>query len=373
MTAPLPQPPTAGRSRFGRLIGPAGSLFALGIFGAAMWVLYRELQNYSFTDIASSMAKLGYWQIAMSLVLATLSYTLLTGYDWLAVHYIGRKLPYRQVALTSFVSYVCGYNFGAILGGSTMRYRLYSTFGLSALETVKVMAFCTLTFSLGYGMLAGAAFVFDPLPLPEALTRGLPESLVVTSVFPIGVLLLCGVLLYGIVSAAWHRPLRIHGVSLELPSPRYTIAQIIIAAADEAVAAGVLYVLLPAEIAIPFSMFLGIFLLAQIAGIASHVPGGLGVIELVFLWMLQPNDRAALAASLVVYRLVYYLLPLALAMILIAVHEVSQHHGLRSAIALLFGRNGQRGAEATTDASTKIAAATREPPLAKQSTHERRW
>ena len=260
-----------------RAIGIAGSLAVLCVFVAAVYVLHRELRAYRLRDIEQSLSLLSWGQLAAAIALTATSYTLLTGYDWLAVHYIDRSLPYSRIALASFVSYVSSYNFGAILGGTTMRYRLYSTFGLSAVEIVKVIAICTLTFVLGFCTLAGAVFVFDPLPLPSVV------KLPLTTVYPIGLGLLAFVAVYLAASALWRRPIAVRGWELSLPSPGFTVMQMIIATADLIAAACVLYALLPAGITTPYPQFLGMFLTAQVTGIASHVPGGLGVVEAVFV------------------------------------------------------------------------------------------
>ncbi|HVU87877.1 MAG TPA: bifunctional lysylphosphatidylglycerol flippase/synthetase MprF [Pirellulales bacterium] len=317
-----------------RVLGVAGSLAVVLIFSAAVFVLHRELRDYSLRDIEERLSLLSWKQLGAALAMTALSYTLLTGYDWLALHYIDRSLSYSRIALASFVSYVSSYNFGAILGGSTMRYRLYSTFGLSAVEVVKIIAICTVTFVLGFCTLAGAVFTFDPLPLPEVVEVKLP----VTTVFPIGITLLAGVGAYLCFSALRLRPVAVRGWEFSLPPPGFTLMQMFIASADLMAASAVLYALLPAEIAVSYPKFMGMFLTAQVAGIMSHVPGGLGVVEAILLHTLAPQDPAAVMGSLVVYRLTYYLLPLVLATGLLAGHEASLRWKTVTRYAGLFGR-----------------------------------
>jgi len=334
MTSSPPTAPGAARSLAGRLLGAAGSLAVLLVFITAIYVLHRELRSYKLSDIEQSMSQLGWGQLAAAALLTASSYLLLTGYDWLALRYLGRSLAYPRIALASFVSYVCGYNFGAILGGTTMRYRLYSTFGLSPVEIVKVIAFCTLTFVLGYCTLAGVVFVVKPLPIPPI------EYLPITTVFPIGVALLSGVAIYLLASGLRTRGLTVRGWKLSLPPIQYTGQQMVIASADLVAAAGVLYVLLPASIEVSFFDFLGIFLIAQFWGIVSHVPGGLGVVEAVLLLMLAPSDKSALMASIVAYRLTYYLAPLTVAVAMLAIHEALRQRTAVARFADMFGRWG---------------------------------
>jgi phosphatidylglycerol lysyltransferase len=334
MTSAPRMAPGAVRSLAGRLLGAAGSLAMLAVFIAAVFFLHHELRSLKLSDIEDSLAKLGWGPLVKAALLTATSYLLLTGYDWLALRYIGRSLPYPQIALASFVSYVCGYNFGAILGGTTMRYRLYSTFGLSAVEIVKVIAFCTLTFILGFCTLAGAVFVLNPLPLPEF------ASLPIKTVSPIGTVLLAGVAVYSIASALARRGIVIRGWELSLPPFHFTVPQMVVATADLIAAASVLYCLLPAGIEVEFFYFVGIFLLAQFLGIISHVPGGLGVVEGVLLYMLAPDDKSALVASMLAYRITYYLAPLAVAMSLLAIHEGFQQRAAVARFATMFGRWG---------------------------------
>lgn len=317
-----------------RAFGVAGSLAVVLVFSAAVYVLHRELRDYSLRDIEERLSLLSWKQLGAALALTALSYSILTGYDWLALRYIDRSLSYSRIALAAFISYVSSYNFGAILGGTTMRYRLYSTFGLSAVEVVKIIAICTLTFVLGFCTLAGAVFTFDPLPLPEIVETKLP----ITTVFPIGVTLLGCVGAYLCFSMLRLKPVAVRGWEFSLPSPGFTLLQMLIASADLMAAAGVLYALLPAEIAVSYPMFLGMFLTAQVAGIMSHVPGGLGVMEAILLHTLAPQDPAAVMGALVVFRLTYYLLPLVLAIALLAGHEASLRWQTVTRYAGWFGR-----------------------------------
>ena len=321
-----------------RTIGAVGSLAVVAVFSAAVFVLHRELRDYSLRDIEQRLSLLSWGQLAAALALTATSYTLLTGYDWLALHYIDRSLSYSRIALASFVSYVSSYNFGAILGGSTMRYRLYSTFGLSAVEVVKIIAICTLTFVLGFCTLAGAVFTFDPLPLPELIEVRLPF----TTVQPIGIVLLALVGAYLCLSVLRLKPFAVRGWEFSLPSVGFTLMQMLVATADLMAAAAVLYTLLPAEITVSYPMFLGIFLTAQVAGIMSHVPGGLGVVEAILLHTLAPHDPASVMGSLVVYRLTYYLLPLVLATGLLAGHEAFLRWETVTRYAGVFGRWARR-------------------------------
>ena len=198
-----------------------------------------------------------------------------------------------------------------------MRYRLYSTFGLSAVEIVKVIAFCTSTFVLGFCTLAGALFVFKPLPLPS-----IGIELPFKTVFPIGVALLGCVAIYLFESAFRRRGVTVRGWELSLPSVYFTVPQIFFATADLIAAAGVLYVLLPASIDVSFYEFLGVFLLRAILGNRQPRPRriGSGRSGVAADARLPPTSRR-LMASMVAYRLTYYLAPLAIAVAMLAIHE----------------------------------------------------
>ncbi|PWM65753.1 MAG: lysylphosphatidylglycerol synthetase family protein, partial [Desulfovibrionaceae bacterium] len=143
-----------------KYLGILGKLLVLAIFALAIWLLYQKLRSYSLHEIKLSLRQIPAAHLALSFGLMILNYTVLVGYDWLALKAIHKKLGMARVCMVSFVGCVISYNFGALLGGSTVRYRLYSAWGFSALDIVRLVLMLAVTFWVGAMGLAGAIFLF---------------------------------------------------------------------------------------------------------------------------------------------------------------------------------------------------------------------
>jgi phosphatidylglycerol lysyltransferase len=292
------------------------AVFALIIFSLAGWLLHHELSKFSYADLKQGLADIPQSRILIAVGLTVLSYWVLTFYDWLGIRYIGKKLSYPKTLLVSFTSYVMSYNLGlSSIGGTALRFRLYSSWGFGALEIAQLVAFCVLSFWGGFLITCGVGFLIGRFQVPEDFMFSLFELRLV------GVLLVLMVVAYLVVCARRKAPIMIRNWSFQLPNLRLAMGQLLIGFIDLVVATSVFYVLLP-EGAPVFSVFLGIYLLAMFAGMISHVPGGIGVFDTMILLMLQPWIEAPdVVGALLAYRAIYYLLPLALALIVLAVNE----------------------------------------------------
>jgi phosphatidylglycerol lysyltransferase len=258
----------------------------------------------------------------------------MTGYDALAFRYIRHPLSYPRIALASFIGYAFNNNVGlsGVVGGS-LRYRLYNAWRLTAVEIAKVIAFCTISFWLGFVVLGGVVFIFAPPDVPPSV------HLPFHSVRLIGLLMIIPAAVYLLWIAIRREPLRVRQWEFELPTPGVFILQAAVSSIDWMLAAAVLYILLPDRLPIGFIHFLGIFLLAQIAGVVSNVPGGLGIFEAVILvFLAQFYPAGAILGSLVAFRAIYYLLPLVLATLLLALHETLERREGVARVARVFGR-----------------------------------
>jgi phosphatidylglycerol lysyltransferase len=309
-----------------------GPVIVLLLLAVAFWVLHHQLKEYHYQDIVRSLRAIPGPRLLLAFLLTILSYVVLTGYDVLALRYVQRPLPFGKIALASFIGHVFSYNIGlSVLGSSAVRYRLYSAWGLSAVEITKVVAFCTLAFWLGVLIIGGAALLLEPpvvlssLPFPFASARGL------------GVLLLILVGGYLLWSAVQRTPLKIRDWEFALPSARQSFCQICLSTLDWVLVGAVCYVLLPPSPNLPYPEFLGIYLLAQVIALISHVPGGIGVFETVILLFLSPTlPVSSVVGSLIAYRALYYLLPMGVATVLLAAHEVlHRREGVRRVAATL--------------------------------------
>jgi len=320
-------PFAAGPSALKRLSPLLGGLLLL----AALLVLHRELGALHYADLRAARAALPVASVLAALALAALNYAVLTGYDLLAVAYAGPRIPRARVAFAGFVAYAVSNSLGfGMLSGAAVRFRLYTRSGVSAAQLSRIVLFQTTTFWLGLLVLGGATLAFAPHPwLGETLAAPVARGL--------GLLLLLLAAGYALVPLSAGAPLRLAGIELVRPGGRFVAAQFALSILDWALAAGVVFVLLP-RAAVPYAALLGAFLMAQLVGLVSHVPGGLGVFETLMLLALKPYLEARdVIPALVLYRAVYYLLPLALALALLVLEELRER---RSQIAWLGGAIG---------------------------------
>jgi phosphatidylglycerol lysyltransferase len=310
-----------------------GPLFSLMLFSAAVWILYHELKAYHFNDIVRNLEEFPAHRLMDGFLLTLLSYFLMTGYDVLALGYIRHPLAYSKIALASFIGYAFSNNIGfSMIAGASVRYRLYSAWGLSGLDISKVVVFCALTLWLGFFTLAGLIFLCDPMGIPNSL------HLPFTSVRPIGMILLVVVAAYIFFTVKRKKPLVIRNWEILLPSVRLVVSQILLAGTDWLLAGTVLYALMPSLLHISYLGFLTIYLLAQLAGMISQVPGGLGVFETVMVLLLSGvAPTPEILGTLLAYRGLYYLLPLAVAAGLLGAQEILRKKGYAQRFVGFFG------------------------------------
>ncbi|UCD82299.1 MAG: UPF0104 family protein [Desulfobacterales bacterium] len=249
-----------------KILGPCLSLI---FFAAAIWLLHVELRTYHLRDILNAFDAIPRAHLWAAVGLTILSYTVMTGYDALALRYIRHQLAYPKVGLASFIGYAFSNNIGmSMIAGASVRYRLYSAWGLSALQITQVVAFCTLTLWLGFFTIGGAVFLIEPLTIPAAI------HLPLASLRVIGIVMLAVVLAYGIATTVKKTAVTIRGWEIQLPSVRLFVSQLSIAALDWVLASLVLFVLLAPGSVMSYIEFLAVYLLAQLAGLVSQVPGG---------------------------------------------------------------------------------------------------
>ncbi|MBN3950653.1 MAG: UPF0104 family protein [Nostoc sp. NMS7] len=294
------------------------TLFGLSLLVLSVWAIAKELHEYNYRDILNSLAAIPKSRLSWAVWLTALGYLVMVGYDILGFSYINRSLSWNKIALTSFISSAFSNTIGfALLTGSAIRYRFYSSWGVSAGAIAQVIAFANFTFWLGMFAVAGLLFIINPLKIPTQL------HLPFATVRPIGVIFLLLVATYLLGSIFIQQPLIIRGQEFRFPTLKISLAQIAISSFDWILAAAVLYVVLPTNISLSYLDFLGIYLLAMFAGVVSNVPGGLGVFETIILLILSDKvSAAAVLGSMLVYRGIYYFLPLLLAAGLLGIYEI---------------------------------------------------
>lgn len=331
MTQQEPNADGAPRRRFGELHRKLLPIAAVLLALAAIRALSHEFASFHFEDVQRALREIGASRLLGAIALTCLSYLVLTGYDALGVRYIGRVLPYRRVAFAAFEGFAFSQSFGgAGLTGATIRYRLYTGWGLDTAEVAALIVFNSLSYWLGYATLLGIASCVAPAAASELLHLD-PQLL-----RGAGAVILAGVTALVIVNARRRTPWKVWRWELSPPRPTLALGQLLVSSLDWTLAALVPFVLLPAG-SVPYPIFALTFLLAQIAGLLSHVPGGLGVFEAVMLTALGPRVGVVpLLAVLGAFRAVYYLLPLLVAALLLVGSELMRPERAR-ALALAAG------------------------------------
>ena len=321
-----------GDRKFLQRISP---LLGVVIFGAALWVLHHQLEHLRWHQIIHQLDELPARSVALAVFLAAASYLALTCYDLLGTKYLNWNIPRGRVMFASFISYAFGYNIGlSVLSSGSVRFRLYTAWGLSAVDVFKLVAFVTVTSWLGILTLAGVTFFIEPLSLPEGWH--LPFGIAVR---PIGIIFFAAIAIYLAACAIRRQPVQLGSWDFKLPPVKLAVLQVVVGTIDWMLAASVLYVLIPPSHNLPFDTFLSAYLLSQMTGIVSQVPGGLGVFETMVLLLLEPIvPPEEILSSILAYRAIYYVLPLMVGGILLGGYELRQRWKLVGRMGRVFGQ-----------------------------------
>jgi len=296
------------------------AVFGVGLFALATIVLYHELHGVHYHQVVQAMAAISDWRIVAAVSLTVVSYLLLTCYDVLALRYIRHPLPYHKVSLASFISYAFSNTIGlSLLTSGTIRYRMYSAWGLNLGEIGKVLGFTVVTLWLGIFTVGGGVFSVEPQTLYLLGTAAPAVPLF------IGLFFLLIAVAYLLFPMLCRVPINIWRWQLELPEPGLAILQVILGACDWLCVGTIFVLLLPEQSELPFGMLLAVYLTAQLIALISHVPGGLGVFESLVLIMLKDLPTDELFGSLLVFRSIYFLLPLIVAGVLAGVYELREY------------------------------------------------
>ncbi len=338
------QPITATRLRWLDLLSkyrqPLGLVVTLLLFAIALIACRHLLSELDFYALRDSIMEVPKPALLGALGATIAGFIILLGYEWSASRYAGVNLTGRTLALGGFTAFAIGNAIGlSLLSGGSVRYRLYARHGLGASDVAHMTLFASLSLGCALPPLAALATLSN-LPAASAALRA-PESLLAG--IALAVLLLGAVLATGLYRRRLpEQPLRdnllvrIGRRTLRLPGRRLTFLQLLITALDVAAAATVLYLLLPE--APPFGAFLLVYLLALAAGVLSHVPGGVGVFEAILLAAFADKLGAApLAAALLLYRLIYVVLPMLVACVLLLINEAQRLFQTRQSLRAASG------------------------------------
>ena len=301
-----------------RLLRHVPAVLGVCLLIGSIYVVWNEFRHLKIADISTALHAIPRRALIVSFVWTIFSYGLLTFYDRLGTFYAGHPVSYRRVALASFCAYALSHNLGfAAVSGAAVRYRLYAHWGLTPFQIAKVVAFCSLTFTLGALVLGGAILFLEPDAIPFFGERFPPWAM-----YAIGAGMWLVVALY-VTLSRFMGAIRVFGHEIGLPGFRMAFVQVALATADVAFTAGIFYQLLPAAPGLTFLRFLGVYVASYTAGLAANVPGGIGVFDGAMLLGLENYMPApAILGAVVVFRLYYYVIPLFVAGGLFAGNEI---------------------------------------------------
>lgn len=287
------------------------------VFAGSLWVIGRTLSGFEYAEVWAYLTDLPLSYVFTALGLTALTFVVLAGYDALALRYTDVSLSSRRIGFSAFIGYAVSQAIGnPILTGGSVRYRLYSLWGLTPTQVAKAILFAGASFWLGFCTLGGTVFLFEPFALAEVFDLPGPTAI-------IGGICLLPVVAYVGFALFRDRPFTVWGWTLDVPPLWMLPIQIGLAMGDLLLAASVVYVLLPPEIGVSLPHLVAVYLTALLAGLVSHVPGGLGVFESIMLLLLTPEIPPPIVlGALLAYRGIFHLLPLTLAMLAFGAFEL---------------------------------------------------
>ncbi|RJG45581.1 MULTISPECIES: YbhN family protein [unclassified Mesorhizobium] len=295
-------------------------IIGLCAVGFSVWLLYHELRGISVEDVGDGLAAIPLHGWILAGLSSIVAYAALAGYDHIALMHLGKKVSFAFITVCSFTTYALSHNIGgSVLSGAVIRYRAYATKGLSGQEVGILVALCSFTFALG-ALLLGAVLLLSE---PEVLERFV-DILPISASRMTGGLILALIGLYIFGSWLGLKPLQLGRLQIHYPRLPIVARQLIIGPMELMAAAAIIYFALPEQGNPGYFIILGVFVISFSVALLSHAPGGLGVLEIVFLAGLSDMNPAAVLAALLVFRLFYLIIPLILALVVVLVFEKSQ-------------------------------------------------
>jgi uncharacterized membrane protein YbhN (UPF0104 family) len=280
----------------------------------AAYLLFQTLRQYTVAQIYDALLAIPASNLALSLAFAAASYFCLSFFDALGVRYIGKPLPLHQTMLASFVSLSIGHNVGvAALSSAAVRYRYYSRWGLSSADVALIVVFCGVTVALGLSTLGSLALFLRP---QDAMSMtGLGPTAIMAVAAIAALIPLC----YVGLSAVLSRSITLRGRSFRLPTLKIAALQVLVGTTNFAFVAASLHQMLSALSDANYLKVAAVSIIANVAAIVSHIPGGIGVLEATVSHIL-PGAEAL--AAVIAFRVVYYFIPLGLGLVLLGASEV---------------------------------------------------
>lgn len=301
----------------------------LFFFALAAYMLYVQLSKYEWVDIENALLSIPSRNLWYACLASFLGYVALSSYDFLALRYIKKKLAAWKWIFVGFIGFSVSNNAGhAIVSGGAIRYRLYTRWRFHGTDIVKMVTFSGFTYLVACFFLIIIGYLITP---DHAFGDGSVSKMTTQVVTLLSVF---GLLGYFALSFWYKKPLNIKGVELEMPRPKMALAQMIIGAADIIMDSFVLYFSLIPFVEISFETFMGVFIIAKVLGVFSQVPGGLGVFEGLFMYIIPgEHNQAMLFGALIAYRIIYYLLPLVISAVALIGYEIGLNFNRKRRLA----------------------------------------
>ena len=276
-------------------------VLGLGLAGYLLWNIFSE---YTWADIVQSVSDIPAGNLAAAGGFCAASYLCLTGFDWAGVRYVKNDLAYPKIALASFVSLSIGQSVGlAGLSSGGLRYRYYAHWGMNAEDVAKIVLLSGVTVGMGLAMLTGIVMLINPADAAEVLRVNEATAMA------IGAACLATVVAYLALARFARAPVRIRKWTFKMPRLRLALAQVVIGTLNFALVAAALREVMAAASDVSYLKAATAYVLANVAIIVTHAPGGLGVLEATVRHVM--GDQASIG-SLVAFRVIYFLIPLAI-------------------------------------------------------------
>ncbi|WP_455478299.1 lysylphosphatidylglycerol synthase transmembrane domain-containing protein [Bartonella sp. B10] len=286
-------------------------------------ILYIKLSAISFSDVLGRLSDLSTHHWLLACLCSFIAYAALAGYDRIALQHLGHKISWIFIAICSFTTYALSHNIGAsVFSGAVVRYRAYKMKGLNGTEIAILVGFCSFTFVIGTILLSGIVLILKP-EIITLINDNIPEWLGTT----IGTVLLGCIALYTFGSWLQLKPLHL-GKKIQLSYPRLKIViqQLLISPIELLGAAGIIYSVLPHNENVHFILVLGVFLASFTITLLSNAPaGGVGVLEALFITGMPSVDPTDVIAALIVFRILYLVIPFIISLFVVAIFEIQQY------------------------------------------------
>ncbi len=292
--------------------------FGFAMFLVAVFVIRRELHGHTVGEIFAAASAVPGYRLVLAFAFTILCYLVLTGYDLLATRALHPRPRTGSIMLNSFICHALSLNVGcsSLMGGS-IRCHYYLRKGVKMPDIIRIVTFCFVTFWLGFLALGGTIFLVAPPPIPTFIR--LPFA----TLQPVGALFLVALAVYFLLILIRKEPIKIRGWVIPAIPAHITIVQILLSVSEWLLGAAVLYALFPHHGTGMYFHLLSFYFLAQVSGLVSQVPSGLGVFESILLAFAPAGaDPTRILGSILLYRLIFNLLPLTIAGMLLLVREV---------------------------------------------------